>query len=255
MTTCRGALIDSPAASRDAFEKFRTSIDVELANNLDIIGRYTCKVVFTPICICPEFFVLHSNQTSYCVRDMITASFIQNFLSQNSGTPLHESVIQGDVLTTQYLIAAGAAVSIRDTNGATPTDLAAPDSACNDLFKHHAGIIEEIEADSAGLISVAVAHCATLSSSMESVPVSAPALTMRECQLDPSFLWAPPAARSRIFAWARNASIIQLAAPTQPLSHLPDDCAGDILHYLTTTMPRSQTLPILTHCSSPETQA
>jgi hypothetical protein len=183
----------------------------------------------------------------------MTDSFVQHFLSQDGSTPLHESANQGDAPTTQYLIAAGAGVSARDTNSATPVDLAVPGCACHDLLKHHACILRQVDADPAALVSAAVAHCAILSSSSkESVP--APALTLRAYQLDPSFLWAPPTARFKIFAWARNTSIYQLAATTQPRSQLPDDCAGDIMDYLTTTMPRTETLHILTHCSSPEAQ-
>jgi hypothetical protein len=43
-TTCRRVLIDSPVASRYALERFRTLIDPELANKMEIVGSYTCKV-------------------------------------------------------------------------------------------------------------------------------------------------------------------------------------------------------------------
>jgi hypothetical protein len=42
-----------------------------------------------------------------------------------------------------------------------------------------------------------------------------PALSLRAHQLDPAFLWAPPAARAAVVAWALDVFIAQLAATVQ----------------------------------------
>jgi len=45
----------------------------------------------------------------------------------------------------------------------------------------------------------------------------------------------------------------QVAANTQSFSGLPDDCAGDVLEFLTmTTLERTELLEVVTDCSSPE---
>ena len=81
------------------------------------------------------------------------------------------------------------------------------------------------------------------------------ALPLHEYQLGPSFLWATPAARTTVFAWARDAFIAQIAANTQPFEELSDDCAGDVLEFLDTTMARAEILHVATHCSSTEAHA
>jgi hypothetical protein len=82
--------------------------------------------------------------------------------------------------------------------------------------------------------------------------VPAPALTLRAYQVDPSFLWAPSAARAVIFSWARDTWIAQRATLTEPFAQLPDDCAGDVLEYLDLLMTRKELLRIATYCSSAE---
>ena len=76
------------------------------------------------------------------------------------------------------------------------------------------------------------------------------ALSLRAHPLDPAFLWAPPAARSAVFAWAQDVFIAQLAATTQPFERLPEDCAGDVLEFF--GMTRNESDLIAKHCSSPE---
>ena len=57
------------------------------------------------------------------------------------------------------------------------------------------------------------------------------ALSLRAHQLDPAFLWAPPAARAAMVAWAQHVFIAQLAATVQLFEELLDDCAGDVLEF------------------------
>ena len=170
--------------------------------------------------------------------------------AQVGRTPLHEAVRQGDVATTQTLIAAGADVGAEDDNCATPFDLAIDNSPCHGLLQHHAAVLATTKDNPAALISSAFVHCATLSGSKDSV--QAPALPLHAFQLDPSFLWAPHQARSLVFKWARNAFIAQLAVITEPFEELPEDCAGDILAFLEMAMTREESLQIARHCAWPE---
>jgi len=78
------------------------------------------------------------------------------------------------------------------------------------------------------------------------------ALSLRAHQLDPAFLWAPPAARAAMVAWALHVFIAQLAATVQLFEELPDDCAGDVLEFFGMTHNESDLNA--THCSSPEAQ-
>ena len=80
----------------------------------------------------------------------------------------------------------------------------------------------------------------------------ATALSLRAHQLDPAFLWAPPAARYAVVAWARDVFIAQHAGSIQPFERLPDDCAGDVLEFF--GMTRNEFDLIAKHCSSPEAQ-
>jgi len=137
----------------------------------------------------------------------------------------------------------------RRQNGATPLDLATDDT-CRKILEHHAAVYATVMYDPAILVAFVLAHCATLSASGDPVPKTA--LSLRAHQLDPSFLWAPPAARAAVFAWARNAFQAQLAATTQPFGVLPDDCAGDVLDFFGMAMTRFEALHVTTHCSSPE---
>jgi len=80
----------------------------------------------------------------------------------------------------------------------------------------------------------------------------ATALSLRAHQLDPAFLWAPPAVRSAVVAWARDVFIAQHAGSIQPFERLPDDCAGDVLEFFGMTHNESELMA--KHCSSPEAQ-
>ena len=137
----------------------------------------------------------------------------------------------------------------RCKNGTTPLDLATDDT-CREMLEHHAAILATIDDDPATLVSSIQTLCANLSASDE--PLPAMALYLRAFQLDPSFHWAPLAARAAVFTWARDAFIVQLATTTRPFTILPDDCAGDVLEFIEMGMTRSEKLHITTHCSSPE---
>jgi len=164
-----------------------------------------------------------------------------------SRTPLHECAIRGDATTIQCLISAGAKICAMDRNCATPLDLAT-DASCRELLEHHAAVLATLAKDPAALVPAAIAYCATLSTTDETV--RAEKLSLREYQVRPSFLWATPAARTAVFKWARDAFIIQLAAMTPPFSLVPDDCAGDILEYLEIALSRPESLHLLAYCSS-----
>jgi len=140
----------------------------------------------------------------------------------------------------------------RRKNGATPLDLATDDT-CREFLEHHAAVCATVMENSAILVAFVFAHCTTLSASGEPVPNTA--LSLRAHQLDPYFLWAPPAARAAVFAWARGAFQAQLAATTQPFGGLPDDCEGDVLDFFGMAMTRFEALHVATHCSSPEARA
>ena len=73
--------------------------------------------------------------------------------------------------------------------------------------------------------------------------------------LDPYFFWAPLDARFMIFTWARDAFINQMAAYTSPFPELPEDCSGDVLEYLGTTMTREASLYYATVCTTPAAHA
>lgn len=160
---------------------------------------------------------------------------------------------QGDVATTECLLAAGACMDVEDWNEETPFGHIEDGDACHALYKHHTSSLAQVRINPNALVSAVVAHCATLSSSNDSVP--APALSLHAYQLDASFLWAPRKARSLVFKWARNAFVAQLAALTLPFVDLPGDCAGDVLEYLEMAMSRAESMHIVAHCSSPEAHA
>ena len=137
----------------------------------------------------------------------------------------------------------------RRKNGATPLDLAT-DDICREILEHHAAILATITKDPTTLVAAALAHCATLSASEERLPATA--LSLRAYQLDPAYLWAPPAARSAVVAWARDVFIAQHVGSIQPFERLSDDCAGDVLEFFRMTHNESEL--IAKHCSSPEAQ-
>jgi hypothetical protein len=137
-------------------------------------------------------------------------------------------------------------------NGATPLSLAT-DKTCRDILQHHKAIYVSITEDPTKLVAAALAHCATLSASKE--PLPATALSLRACYFDPCFLWAPPAARSALFAWARDARIAQHVGTTQIFGRLRDDPAGDVLEFFGLALTRTDALHIAQHGSSPEARA
>ena len=171
----------------------------------------------------------------------------------NGNTTLHESVRRGDVATTLYLLVAGADVNARNWCVKTPHTIGT-DEACCDLLVHHAGEYLKCDLKPAALASAACAYCVALTSPLKE-PMPKSVLSLREHHLDPSFLWAPAAARARTFTWARDACIAQVAAITQPFAKLPDDCAGDVLEFLELVMSRNEMLIVAEHCSSVESRA
>lgn len=142
-------------------------------------------------------------------------------------------------------------------NGATPLGLTT-DEPCREIFEHHAAILKTLASNPGALVSAAHAHCATLLSTFTNndtkatqnsdgkateetnSPSEARKLPLRAYQLEPSFLWAPCAARSLLFAWARDISIAINAAGTAPFVHLPDDCQGDVVGFLEPTTTREE---------------
>ena len=185
---------------------------------------------------------------------------------------------RGDVATTRALIVAGADVNAKnlrmedgkyvDSNDeidtdvienadkdmvVTPTDLALLDNPCFDFIQHHNAVSAILAEVPGHLVLSALAHCASLSASEESVP--APVLFLRAYHLDSSFLWAPSEARKMVFTWARDVFIIQMTTISQHFSDLPDDCSGDIFEYLEMLMTRKESMRIVAHCSSPPAHA
>lgn len=173
--------------------------------------------------------------------------------SQDGRSLLHEAVIRGHAATVQSLIAAGACTEAENDDGCMPCDLAIPNSTCRSILVHHASVYGEVFRSPSALINAVVAHCPSFSMPKENLPEMP--LSLRACHLEPSFLWAPPAARNEVFSWAQDAFIAQLATTTPPFAELPDDCCGDVLDFLDLTMTREELINVTTHCSSPEAQA
>ena len=212
---CRSALVGGPAAARVALAKHRTLIAHELAQALDAVGSYA------------------TNEHGYLT--------------------LHEAVLNKDAATVEAVIVAGRKlVDIADSDGAAPLDLAT-DDACREILEHHAAVCAYIIGDSTRLVAAALAYCATLSASKQRLPTTE--VSLRKYHFDPCFLWAPPAARAAVIAWARSAFVVQLAANTEPFEVLPEDCAGDILEYFEMTVTRKAAQLVVTHCSSPAARA
>jgi len=173
-------------------------------------------------------------------------------IDEDGRTPLHIALQRGDEATAQSLIAAGANSRARDRYGATPVDLTT-DENCRALLEHHIAVLAVLNDNPDALVSAVVAHCAALSAPearrLEAV------LSARAYHFDPCFLWAPAAARAALFAWVRDAFVVQLAATTPPFSDLPDDCAGDVLEFMELALPRANSQYIMEHCLSPEAHA
>ena len=179
-----------------------------------------------------------------------TLEIVGCYANEHGRTPLHVAATNGDAATVISLLVAGARLSIEDMNGATTLDLATDDT-CREILEHHNAVYASVIEDPATVISAIAAHCATLSHSGERMTATT-TLSLRAHQLDPFFLWAPPAARPAVFAWARDAFLAQLMINTQSLRDLPEDCAGDVLDFFEMTMTRTEALHIAMHCSSQE---
>ena len=210
LASCQAALVNSPAAARSVLLKHQTHIYPSLAQVLGIVGGY--KV-------------------------------------EDGCTPLHTSAKLGDSKTVECLLAAGADVGSKDANGATPFDLAT-DDGCRKVLEHHSSILVDVVSDPDGLVTAAIAHCASLSASDWPRPVRA--LSLQDYHLDPFLHWVPPPAGNILITKALDVYTAQIAANTQPFLELPDDCAGEVLGYLKTTLMRTELLEIAEHCSSPE---
>jgi len=177
---------------------------------------------------------------------------LYNTIQPHGSTSLHVAATNGDAATVESLVVAGARLSIKDSNGATPLNLAI-DDICYGILKDYAGAYAILIEYPTSLVSSILAHSAALPSAIEPVPTTA--LSLRAHQLDPSFRWALPAARAAVYSWARDAFIVQLAANTQPFEKLPEDCAGDVLDFFETALTRAEASHLTTHCSSPEASA
>jgi len=157
-------------------------------------------------------------------------------------------VRRGNAYATEVLIAAGVDIDATNWDAERPIDLAI-DEACRELLDHHAPIIAEVDREASALVVAAHVHWANLSKS--EVPIFAPALSLCAYQIDASFCWAPPPARSAVIAWARGVKIAQFAATTQLFADLPDDCGGDVLEFLEVLMPREVMMNLSAHSLSP----
>ena len=140
-------------------------------------------------------------------------------------------------------------------NGRTAIDLVTDDN-CRTLLENHAAIVASVHASPSVLVSHALAHCAKVSASKESTSATSAELSPVLYLLDPSFHWAPPAARAAVFAWARDVAQVQFATlEVHPFSELPDDCAGDVLDFLDFSMPHTEWPYIATNCTSLDAHA
>ena len=145
-------------------------------------------------------------------------------------------------------------------NGATPLDLATHGSTCHALLQEHAAVLAALHDDLIGVLLKAAISCADSHPMLDkekslTTPTFTTAADSTANHFHPSFAWAPPTARAVIFAWARDALIVQLAATSHPCKDLPDDCLGDVLEFFESTMARVEYMYVATHCSSPEAQA
>jgi len=195
----------------------------------------------------------------YCAARKVNWKFLFGFTwnvyTQDGSTPLYEAVKRGDATTTQLLIALGAE---RKSELGSPNCVnilsLATNISCRSLLEEHSIIFPELVQDPALLVSAAAAHIASLSASGEPLPATSMS-SLRAYHLEPSFLWAPSEARDKVFAWARNMFIVQLASNTESFTDLPDDCAGDVLKYFETSIPRAESLHNAARCLSPEAHA
>ena len=130
----------------------------------------------------------------------------------------------------------------------------ATDDACRDLLEHHAAVLEFLDADPAALPAAAFMHCANFKETLEA-PTLKTTLSLLSYHFEPSFLWAHADARRAVVAWARNAFVVQQATTNKLFAELPDDCAGDVLDFLEMAMPRTESLEVASHCSSPKARA
>jgi len=126
----------------------------------------------------------------------------------------------------------------------------ATDDACRTLLEHHAAVLATLDADPAALFpAAAIEHCTNFGSKVEA---SLSPLSLCPYHLDPSFLWAPSAARSTLISWARSVYLVHQATMSPSFAELPDDIAGDVFEFLESPMSRTELMHITTHCSSPE---
>jgi len=172
---------------------------------------------------------------------------------KNYSSTLIESAKLGNAVLSRTRITAGAEMYHSNGHIETALDLASEDTF-RALLEHHEGVLVVLWHAPSALLSAVRTHCATMSTPPEAIFV-APGVPLRAYHLIPTLLWAPPPALATVVAWARGVIIAQGAATAQPFSELPDDCAGDILEFLETAMPRAESLQFTTQRLSPEAQA
>jgi len=278
---CRVALFDSPAACRAALAKYSMSIELPLANALEVVGGYEIKVKFLGCALsCISTFTIFSKMKFIISMMQCSLGIVffggdsARFYSFNLGTllslsvslclqnlllnALDESIKKGDVATAQFLLGAGADVAgvgdIKDLKHILPIKFA-NNSIFLELLEHHTHVLEVIEEDPKALLSAVRAHWETLRTNAPEALTPMVALSLRPYHFDPSFLWAPRAARNAVFSWARNVYTAQQAAMDKLFAEIPDDCAGDVLEYLEMSMPRTESFEVAAHGSSPEARA
>ena len=182
---------------------------------------------------------------------------------QEDCPPLHYAVMEdrcgSDVATVKTLITAGAdinAYSFGSFGYSTPLKLASGNCRqCYKILKHHASILSALKMDPTALLRTVIAEHPTLPAPAAGGSTSlTAALPLRKYQRDPSFLWAPDAARTAVIAWARDAFIFQHTT-VKPFLDLPSDCLSDTFEYLRNTMTRTESLHMATQDIAPEARA
>jgi len=203
------------------------------------------------------FFILQEKLAYNFLHNFQLRWLLLLFWKDEAYCPLRESVKKGDAATAQSLLEAGADVGadyFKNQYYMLPLK-EANDSKCRALLEHHAASLEVLEEDPQALLSAVQAHWAALSTNASEALTPMVALSLRPYHFDPSFLWAPHAARNAVISWARNVYTVQQATTNQLFAEISDDCSGDVLEYLEMSMPRIESLKVAAHGSSPETRA
>jgi hypothetical protein len=178
------------------------------------------------------------NNHSAVVNILLLAGAHVGAKNQNGATALFYASIKGHAPIVEILLKAGADTKVKDADGLTVLIHAS--------INGHAATVKQLFQASPN----------TGTENREWCEVPATVLSQRAFQVDPSFPWAPASARTTIFSWARDLFLLKkYALSFQPLVDLPDDCIGDVLEYLMSTVTRKETVGLSTHWPTPETHA